>query len=112
MQNRNGEPMSKEVAEWLIEDNAPQLYMLTTNTIEKVLLETRESGSHPVGSWMKEGDEHHAKRAWDHLMNAEGFARLSNLDLEHALTRLAMAVFNRRMGVKGDFGPDGEGNKG
>jgi hypothetical protein len=71
--------------------------------------EAQKKGSHPIGSWIKEGDAHHTQHAVNHLIG-EGFAYVGEVpdeDLEHALCRLAMALYCRRHGVIGDFGPDG-----
>lgn len=88
-------------------------YSLADRTIEairEVMMEAVRSGSHPLGSWVKEGDEHHIRHAKAYLYGEYGV--FTDEDLHHALCRLAMAVYCRKQGVIGDFGPDGRNKPG
>lgn len=81
-------------------------------SIKNTMQEAVRSGSHPMGSWIREGDKHHITRAADHLIRKvydADFERVPSEDLEHALCRLAMALHCRQHGVIGNFGSDGEG---
>lgn len=86
------------------------LFDHTVQTISRVMTEAVSSGKHEPGSWFHEGDVHHIKHTITHIVG-KGPSNISNEDLEHALTRLAMALYCRKKGMVGDFGPDGKGEK-
>jgi hypothetical protein len=74
------------------------------DSIRFTMREAIEGNLHPIGSWRQEGDVHHIVHAHDHLEFPEA---VTDEELAHALCRLAMALWSRRNGVLGDFGPDG-----
>jgi len=100
--------LTMEELNFLQQTKAFDLLFHTSESIVSTIL-SNMNGGHPAGTWMKEGDEHHIKKAETHTLqfNLAGY-RLTDEDLEHALCRLAMALWCRKNGVLGDFGPDGK----
>jgi hypothetical protein len=82
-------------------------------TILRTMHEAEEGGQHTPGAWMKEGALHHLRHALDHVEAAEWgaqedtAAKMNWLDVEHALTRLAMALWCHKRNLDGDYGTEG-----
>ena len=68
--------------------------------------DTMEPTRHTPDSWTREGLEHHLIHAVEHIADYQAGDR-SEPHLEHALCRLAMAIWSAENGVLGNNGPEG-----
>lgn len=73
----------------------PEVAAVSADVIRRVMAEG--ATTHEPGLWKKEGEAHHKQHAAEHVL--ELMERGADEDLEHALCRLAMAVWCRNQGI-------------
>lgn len=79
---------------------------IASQTVHNVMIEAESSGEHTQNTWTLEGDQHHIRHAVDHLRYSP-----SREDLEHAICRLAMAIWCQEHNILGDNGSEGKGEE-